>query len=49
MVKAAKLVDGISLKQEDKEYNPVEVLVDLNDSDALVISDKDALLTQLCV
>lgn len=46
VVRAAKLVDGISLEQEDKEYNPSEVLADSDDSDVSVSSDKEGLPTQ---
>lgn len=37
VVKAAKLVDGISFKQEDKDYSPVEVLIDSDDTN--IVSD----------
>lgn len=46
MIKAAKLVDIISFKQKDKEYNLTEVFVDLDDSDASVSSDEEGLSTQ---
>lgn len=47
IVRAAKLVDHISLEQENKEYNPAEVLVDSNNSDASVSLDEERLPTQL--
>lgn len=33
IIKASKLVDNINLKQNDKEYNSVEVLIDFDESD----------------
>lgn len=33
IVRASKLVNGINLKQNNKEYNPVKVFINLNDSD----------------
>lgn len=39
VVRAAKLVDGINLDIEDKGYDPVEVIIDSDDSD---VSDSDA-------
>lgn len=47
VVRATKLVDGISFEQENKKYNPAEVLVDSDDSDAPVNSDEEELPTQL--
>lgn len=45
-MRVAKLVDGISLEQEDKKYNPAEVFVDSNNSDASVSSDEKESPTQ---
>ncbi len=42
-----KLVDDISFEQEDKEYNLVEVFVNLNNSDTSISSDKKRSPTQL--
>lgn len=39
IVRAFKLVDDISLDQDDREYNLAEVFIDSNDSDALDCSD----------
>lgn len=38
-MRAAKLVDGIKLKQNDKKYNLAEVIFDLDMFDALYYSD----------
>lgn len=47
IVKAAKLIDGINLEQEDKEYNLVEVFVDSDNFDKSVFSDEEGSSTQL--
>lgn len=56
MVKAFKLVDGINLKQNNKEYNSAKVLIDSDESDASDYldqvsdcSDQEKLSTQLLV
>ena len=42
VVRASKLVDGIQLgHDDDKEYNPAEVLIDSDDSDASDASDSE--------
>lgn len=47
IVKAAKLVDGISFEQKDKKYNLAEVLVDSDNFNASVSLDEEGLPTQL--
>ena len=39
VVRASKLVDDISLDQDDREYNPAKVFIDLDDSNASDCSD----------
>lgn len=39
MVRSAKLIDSINLEQKDKEYNLVEVLINLENSNVLNCSD----------
>ena len=41
VVRASKLVDGIDLDNNNKEYNPAEVLIDSDDSDMSELSDPD--------
>lgn len=41
VVKASKLVDGINLENENKEYDPTEVLIDSDNSDVSDCSDRD--------
>lgn len=41
VVRASKLVDGINLDNNNKEYNPAEVLIDSDDSDMSKLSDPD--------
>ncbi len=47
VVRASKLVDGISLDQNDTKYNPAEVLIDSDDSDASDCSDQEESPIQL--
>lgn len=43
ILRASKLVDGISLDQNDKEYNFTEVFISSDDSNALDCSDQEEL------
>ncbi len=47
IVRASKLVDGISLDQDDREYNPAEVFIDSDDSDASDCLDQEETSIQL--
>lgn len=47
VVRVAKLVDDINLKQENKEYNPAKVFINSDDSDVSANWDKKRLLVQL--
>ena len=40
-MRASKLVDGINLDNNNKEYNPTEILIDLDNSDMSELSDPD--------
>ncbi len=47
VVRASKLVESISLNQEDREYNSVEVFINSDDSDASDCSDQEESPIQL--
>ena len=47
IVRVSKLVDGISLDQDDREYNLAEVFVDSDDSNASDYSDQEESPIQL--
>ncbi len=47
IVRASKLIDGISLDQNDREYNLAEVFIDLDNSDASDCSDQEESPIQL--
>lgn len=47
IIKAFKLVDSISLEQDDKKYNPTKVPIDSNDSDISDCLDLEKLYAQL--
>ncbi len=49
VVRVSKLVDGISLDQDDKEYNPAKVFIDSDDSDASDCSNQEESPIQLLV
>lgn len=49
MVRVAKLVDDINLKQKNKKYNPVEIIINSDNSNVSDCSDLEKTHIQLSV